>query len=116
MKKIVLVILYILPMLVSAQKKKANEVNFMVTSANLKVVDAKTEQLVNPMGLDIQQPRFSWILESTQKNTFQIAYEITIATADDFNKKSIYWSDKKNTDQSIYNKYTGPALASNTRY
>lgn len=116
MKKIVLVILYILPLFVSAQKKKSNEVTYMVTSANLKVVDAKTEQLVNPMGLDILRPRFSWILESTQKNTFQTAYEITIAIADDFNKKSIYWMDKKNTDQSIYNQYAGPALASNTRY
>ena len=79
----------------------AMAVSYTHLSANLKVVDAKTEQLVNPMGLDILRPRFSWILESTQKNTFQTAYEITIAIADDFNKKSIYWMDKKNTEMCI---------------
>lgn len=116
MKRFIQILFCLLPLLTIGQKNKSKIVSFIVTSANLKIVDPRTEQLVNPLGLDIQQPRFSWKLESIQQNTIQTAFEITVATADDFNKKSIWWTNKKESDQSIYNKYEGPALASNTRY
>jgi len=82
----------------------------------LQVLDLRVEQLINPMGLDLANPNFSWKLTSSQKNTMQVSYEITVAVAPDFNKKSLLWNTKRNTDQSIYVPYQGPGLVSNMRY
>lgn len=38
----------------------------------------KTEGQINPVGLDIVQPRFSWVLESSKRNVRQVAYELTV--------------------------------------
>jgi len=82
----------------------------------LQVVDLRVEQLINPIGLDIAKPNFSWKLVSSQKNTMQANYEITVASAPDFNKKSLLWNTKVSTDQSNYIPYAGPILVSNMRY
>ncbi len=48
-------------------------------SAQVKVVNLLTENQTNPIGLDVQQPRFSWQLVSEQRNISQTAYEITVS-------------------------------------
>ena len=88
----------------------------LISAQPLKLYDLKTEQLTNPLGLDITQPRFSWKLQSDAMNTMQSSFEIIIATSPDFNQKSEVWKIKKSTDQSINNKYEGKPLTSNTRY
>ncbi len=85
-------------------------------SAQLQVHDLRVEQLVNPVGLEVAKPHFSWKITSPAKNTMQTAYEITVASAPDFNKKSILWTSKQDSDQSTYIPYGGPMLSSNTRY
>lgn len=99
-----------------SQAKTSKNQKSLNISQNLKISSARIEQLENPIGLDISQPRFSWILQSDTKDVMQTAYEITVTSAPDFNIKSLLWSSKKSSDQSIYIKYEGPALASNTRY
>ena len=90
--------------------------SYVLPAQSLKISDLRVEQLINPMGLDAVQPRFSWKLQSDALNTMQSAYEITVATAMDFNPKSQVWKAKVNTDQSINNAYGGKPLSSNTRY
>jgi len=82
----------------------------------LQVVDLRVEQLINPIGLDVTHPNFSWKLVNSQKNTTQTSYELTVASAPDFNKKSQLWTTKVNSDLSTYVTYNGPALVSNMRY
>ena len=89
---------------------------YLLPAQALKISDLRVEQLINPMGLDATQPRFSWKLQSDVLNAMQSAYEITVATAMDFNPKSQVWKTKVNTDQSINNAYRGKPLSSNTRY
>src|SRR5665647_2470872 len=49
-----------------------------VTVAQVKVENLLTENLINTIGLDVQQPRFTWQLESNKRNVAQTAYEIKV--------------------------------------
>lgn len=81
------------------------------------VNDLTCEHLVNPMPLDASKPRLSWKLGSPQRNVLQTAYQIRVASAADFGKKSLVWdSGKQNSAQSILVEYMGPALQSSKRY
>lgn len=85
--------------------------------AQLSVASLTCEHLVNPMPLDASKPRLSWKLSSPQRNILQTAYQIRVATAADFNKKSLIWdSGKVSSGESILQEYAGPALQSAKRY
>jgi len=86
--------------------------------AQVKVDQLKTENLTNPIGLDVVQPYFSWQLVSDQRNTMQSAYEIRVSTdAAALSKGEGSWkSGKISSDQSIQVPYKGAALASNQKY
>jgi alpha-L-rhamnosidase len=62
------------------------------------------ENLVNPMGIDVKQPRLSWISESRQRSQVQTAYRILVAsTFENLNsdKGEIWDSRKIKSSQSI---------------
>ena len=80
--------------------------------AQLSLNHLKTNNLSNPIGIEPSAPRFNWILETPQKNTVQSSYEIEVMEAG----KSIWKSGKVNDAQSVFVKYAGPALKSDTRY
>jgi len=81
-------------------------------SAQVKVVNLLTENRTNPIGLDVQQPRFSWQLVSEQRNIFQTAYEITVS-----NSKGAAWkSGKISSDRSVQVPYAGAALQPGKKY
>ena len=46
--------------------------------AQVQVSNLLCENLSNPIGLDVAQPRFSWQLVSDKRNVMQIAYEIKV--------------------------------------
>src|SRR5678810_657549 len=81
-------------------------------SAQVKVVNLLTENQTNPIGLDVQQPRFSWQLVSEQRNISQTAYEITISAS----KGTAWKSGKINSDRSVQVPYAGTALQSGKKY
>jgi alpha-L-rhamnosidase len=87
---------------------------FLVTtiSAQVKVVNLLTENRTDPIGLDVQQPRFSWQLLSEQRNISQTAYEITVSGS----KGSVWKSGKVNSDRSVQVPYAGTALQSGKKY
>ena len=80
--------------------------------AQLKVQNLLTENLSNPIGIDVQQPRFSWQLTSDKRNTLQTAYEIKVSSG----KKSVWTTGKVASDQSVHVPYTGTPLQSATKY
>ena len=41
--------------------------------AAIGITDLRTEQLKNPAGIDVRQPRLSWRIESNEQNVIQTA-------------------------------------------
>jgi alpha-L-rhamnosidase len=89
---------------------------FFVTSlsvmAQVTIQNLRTENLVNPIGLDAQQPRFSWQLVSTKRNVLQSAYEIKVSTS----KGEVWNTGKVMSGQSIAVEYQGPSLLARQKY
>lgn len=87
-------------------------------TAQIRLKNLRTENLNNPIGLDISQPRFSWQLLSEKRNVLQTAYELKLG--DDpkvlATNKTIWSTGKVASDQSIHVPYNGPALQSGKRY
>ena len=50
---------------------------------NMKPNFLRCEYLANPLGIDVRNPRLSWILESEARNQRQTAYQILIASSED---------------------------------
>ena len=69
----------------------------------------QVEYLTNPIGIDTEQPRFSWQTVSNQRGVFQQAYQITVA--EDENFAHVVWnSGRVGSDESVHIRYNGTAL------
>ena len=79
----------------------------------MRLYDFRTEYRENPIGLTEKAPRFSWKIESDEKDTVQTSYEIKVT---DENGKLVWDSGKKVSDQSVLILYEGEALADETFY
>jgi alpha-L-rhamnosidase len=76
------------------------------------ITNLRCENIVNPLAVEVSQPRLSWIMESSENGQKQTAYQI-IATD---NAGGTLWdSGKKDSDQSIDIKYEGKMPASGQR-
>lgn len=84
-----------------------------VQAENLRV-----EYAVNPVGIDVARPRFSWTLASSARDVRQKSYRILVATsqADLANGPYIWDSGVKASDLTVGITYGGKALSSTTRY
>jgi len=101
--------IFILVLLLSSCKEK--------TQVN--VVSLKCEYKVNPLGVDIEKPRFSWISESGQRGVSQSAYQVFVSSSQknlDENVADVWDSQKISSDQSIQIGYEGKPLESNQTY
>jgi alpha-L-rhamnosidase len=76
------------------------------------------QNLKDPIGLDIVQPRFSWQLTSDKRNVLQTAYEIRLGSSASLSKASeLVWTPGRiNSDSSVYVTYKGKPLQSGQRY
>ncbi|RAJ21035.1 glycoside hydrolase family 78 protein [Pedobacter cryoconitis] len=85
----------------------------------LGVTDLRTEYLKNPMGIEAAAPRLSWKMNSAQRNVMQSAYQIRVGTdsAGLLNGQSSVWdSGNQKSDASVFLRYAGKQLKSDTRY
>lgn len=85
----------------------------------LTIVEMFTENRRTPMGLDEPHPRFSWIIDSDQRQILQAAYEIRVGeNADDLESgKDILWSSGLvSSSQSVHVPYSGRSLEPGKRY
>ena len=74
----------------------------------LKCCELRCEYEKEPMGIDVEVPRFSWKLESSDQNVLQTAYEVVV--------DGMWESGKVESDKSVHVEYAGKRLFSCTRY
>ncbi len=82
-------------------------------------VGLRTEQRVNPLGIDAMRPTLSWRSDSAARNWRQTAYEIEVASSAETlrNGKADVWdSGRTVSGESIGLPYHGPVLESGRRY
>ncbi|HEY5345424.1 MAG TPA: family 78 glycoside hydrolase catalytic domain, partial [Verrucomicrobiae bacterium] len=83
--------------------------------AAVAVGELRCEHLQNPQGIDVAQPRLSWLLQSGERNVKQSAYEILVASSEKklaHNNGDLWDSGKVASDESILIAYAGKTLAS----
>lgn len=81
----------------------------------LKATNLRCEYLSNPIGIGVNKPRFSWIIESDNRNVVQTSYEIQVSNDRDF--KNLLWSSGVvESDESAHVYYEGLKLQSSSRY
>ncbi len=77
------------------------------------VTDPRCEGLVNPLGIDVAQPRLSWRMQADYNGASQKAYRVLCATAPDGLREGatdLWDSGRVETDQSQRVDYGGKAL------
>ncbi len=85
----------------------------------LQIKNPRIELLTDPVGIDIQSPRFMWQLEASENDVYQIAYQILVATSEnDLNaERNLSWnSGKISSGNSIFIPYKGSPLESRKTY
>ncbi|NND07229.1 MAG: family 78 glycoside hydrolase catalytic domain [Saprospiraceae bacterium] len=88
------------------------------TEGTLKVEELRCEYAINPLGIDIPMPRFSWILKSDMRGQMQSAFQIMVSDDLDRLNRDIgnKWNSKKiATSNSVNIPYQGPSLTSGER-
>jgi alpha-L-rhamnosidase len=93
-----------------------------IMSANaattLAVKNLRCEYKTDPLGIDVQRPRFSWQLDNSERGVLQKSYEIRVAaSASDLAKGKTVWSSgSQESDASTQIEYSGPPLQSAHTY
>ena len=75
--------------------------------------DLRCEYAVNPIGVDVIQPRFSWILKHSERARIQSAYRILIASTPEILSRDTgdIWDSKKvKSEKSVNVEYHGKSL------
>ena len=83
------------------------------------VDNLKYEHKDNPIGVDIENPRFSWIISSNQRGVKQSAYRVIVSSNKENCNKGhgdIWDSKKVVSNKSIQIYYEGKELQSNSKY
>jgi len=78
--------------------------------------DLQCEYLKNPMGIDVEKPRFSWMLSHSERGQKQSAYQIMVSTDPSLEKADMWDSGKVLSEQSLHTAYDGEPLESNHTY
>jgi alpha-L-rhamnosidase len=79
------------------------------------IANLRSEYAVNPLGIDVLQPRLSWVLNSPARETHQTAYQVVVSSSLDglnANRADLWDSGKVVSDQSIQVVYAGHPLVS----
>ncbi|MBD3255978.1 MAG: Bacterial alpha-L-rhamnosidase [Candidatus Lokiarchaeota archaeon] len=81
--------------------------------------ELKTEYLSKPIGIDIERPRFSWIVDHPDRQQFQSAYRIIVSSKKSHSEseEGDLWDTEKILSQKTINiAYEGLPLKSNKTY
>ena len=88
-------------------------------SSKIEVDKLRVEAAENPLGIDVENPRFMWQISSPENDLTQTSYHIIVATTrKDLEKgKNLVWdSGEVQSDNSLYIKYEGAKLESGKDY
>jgi len=75
----------------------------------------RCEYLINPLGIDVVNPRLSWIVQSEERDQIQTAYQIVVSSSKDLSEKeqgNLWDTGKVSSDQTCHIKYEGKTLKS----
>ena len=89
-----------------------------IVSGPIGVTRLRTEYRVNPLGIDVKQPRLEWWLASDQRAQKQTAYQVLVASSEAklaAGQGDLWDSGKVASDRSIQVVYQGSPLGSRTR-
>ena len=89
-----------------------------MATADTAINNLTCEYLQNPLGIDVPQPRLSWMLRSDKRGESQSAYQIIVASSAKIlaaGKGDLWDSGKIASAQSIHVAYAGKELASEMR-
>ena len=92
---------------------------FYFSQAQVTITNLRCEMLQTPLGIDVQQPRLSWQLESKQRNVVQQSYQIIVSSSLQklqANNGDVWNSGVITSSQSAQVYYAGKALQSATIY
>lgn len=81
----------------------------------ISVLGLKCEYLTDPLGIDVVQPRLSWLLESDERGTVQTAYRILVSSSEETlarDEGDLWDSGRVESDQSVHVAYAGRPLQS----
>ncbi len=87
----------------------------MPSFARFTAENLKCEDPLNPLGVDVAQPRLSWQCQSDQRGDRQTAYQIVVASGQSALKKDsgdLWDSGKVASDETIQIPYAGKPLSS----
>ncbi|QEG02424.1 Bacterial alpha-L-rhamnosidase [Stieleria maiorica] len=90
-------------------------VSSVAVAAGLDAVHLRCEYLENPQGIDIEQPRLSWRVQSSERGSNQVAYRVLVASTEESlarNKADLWDSGKVESSQTLFIKYAGSPLQS----
>lgn len=82
-------------------------------------VNLRCEYRDNPIGLDVQSPRFTWMAGDTLRGTAQTAYQLLVATSPEKlteGEADVWNSGVVTSDRSVLVPFEGEKLRSSTRY
>ena len=92
---------------------------FVDNCDDLTVNSLRCENRNNPLGIDIANPRLSWILESDVRGQCQTAYQVYVASelqTLDSGQPDIWDSGMVNSDETVSVVYSGKPLKSSREY
>jgi alpha-L-rhamnosidase len=87
--------------------------------AQVSVSNLLCENRVDPLGIGVSQPQFTWQLSSDQRNVTQTAYEIRVCenAGDLGDRRKLVWNTGKVfSDASVHVPYNGKSLESGQQY
>jgi alpha-L-rhamnosidase len=76
------------------------------------VTSLRCEYKVDPIGIDVAQPRLSWQLRSNARGVVQSAYQVQVTR----DGRTLWDTGRVASDRSVHVPYGGPALESSRRY
>ena len=87
-------------------------------TSKIQVVNLKTEYLIDPLGIDVASPRFTWQLKDSRQGAVQRAYQIVLGFDPDAldDDRHIVWDTGKVNAANQLVVYDGPNLDPFTRY
>ena len=83
--------------------------------AGVTVDRPRCEYQVDPLGIDVAQPRLSWIVQSSERGEKQSAYQVLVASSPDIlahDQGDLWDSGRVASDQTIHVPYAGKPLNS----
>src|SRR5665213_4033800 len=95
------------------------QITGLLAVAQINIRKLSTEYLSNPIGIDPEKPRFSWIIESKERDVQQLAYQIFVASSAEKTGKGladIWDSGKILSGKSVLIPFEGRPLSSKKRY